>query len=110
MTCMNADECRVALEGTECSGLFYDGCYMYQGGGDILMKGCLNELTEQSDAYEACSKSEESCKKCPNELCNAVHCLSCNSRDSVECVSGEGNIQYDLCPKDDKCVKYVDGR
>ncbi|XP_065072616.1 uncharacterized protein LOC135697001 [Ochlerotatus camptorhynchus] len=111
-----AAECVIYTNAAECTKkkcdqeTFNVGCYMYHGPNGTLVKGCLNELVdEQTEEYQACTNNEESCQKCTGLYCNEMHCLSCNSRDGVECVAGEGNIQYELCPMDeDKCRMFVD--
>ncbi|XP_065076366.1 uncharacterized protein LOC135699970 [Ochlerotatus camptorhynchus] len=111
VSCTNAEECRNVPPKKECDqATFYRGCYMYHGPKGTLVKGCLNELVdEQTEEYQACKQNEESCQKCTGLHCNEMHCLSCNSRDGVECVAGEDNIQYELCPMGDKCRMFVDG-
>ncbi|EDS44336.1 conserved hypothetical protein [Culex quinquefasciatus] len=97
VTCDSTEDCKATgNELKDCD--FFEECFLDYGTGE-LAKGCSSELNW-------CDT--ETCKDCSGSRCNEHHCVRCSSETLEDCISGKGNVGYELCSAEEKCVAFVD--
>lgn len=75
------------------------GCYRYDDGGDIIKRGCLNDIT--SNEIKMCRREDEFCKTCIGNDCNVKpsfqNCRVCSSETDTLCIRSPGSVSTKLC-------------
>ncbi|KAJ6648787.1 hypothetical protein Bhyg_04018 [Pseudolycoriella hygida] len=96
---------------TQCNlGVRRLGCYRYDDGGDIIIRGCLSHLIPEEITY--CRNQGQFCKTCIGDDCNAKidfqACRVCNSSQGVECIRSATGVSSQVCRNYlDECFTHV---
>ncbi|XP_037051310.1 proprotein convertase subtilisin/kexin type 5-like isoform X1 [Bradysia coprophila] len=102
--CMECEDCRTNLNHThrvQCNlGVRQLGCYLFDDGGDIIKRGCINNDLHPGEVA-MCRQQGQFCKTCYGNDCNAKEtfqrCRSCNSATDVSCIRSGGSVAEITC-------------
>lgn len=87
------------------------GCYLYDDGGSIIKRGCLNALIPEE--ISMCRQQGQFCKTCEGNDCNSQprfqRCLSCDSMTNPDCLVSNDNVPSVLCRNYiDTCITHFE--